>query len=402
MSNQWGQGGWGPPQQGYPQQPYQQGYQQPYNPQQNQFVQPPAGVPDPDKNRRIAGCGCLGIGCLLGSIVFVWELVIQTKMSSEASLLSIALAFIPVMIYLAVPYMVDRFDPEPWWALAGVFAWGALFATGVSGIVNTVVSMSIGGPAGDFVGATFSAPIIEELTKGMAILGIVIFLRREFDGVVDGIIYGTFAGIGFAAVENIGYYFRYREAMGMIFVVRGVLSPWLHPLFTSMTGIGFGLGREHGATWAKILFPAFGYAGAVFLHMVWNGSGFIMQGEGALFVKLGVGILLALVFFVIIVALVVRKGRTIREYLRDEVLVGTMTQEEVDLVCSAFGRLNATMRHGAAGRDFVKTAARLALSKWHSARAMKGQKMTISFGFIAPLRQELARLRGVMAARMQR
>jgi hypothetical protein len=69
--------------------------------------------------------------------------------------------------------------------------------------------------------------------------------------VVDGIIYGTFAGLGFAAVENVGYYFRFREDMGLIFLVRGVLSPWLHPLFTSMTGLGFGLAREVGTTWAK-------------------------------------------------------------------------------------------------------------------------------------------------------
>ena len=43
-----------------------------------------------------------------------------------------------------------------------------------------------------------------------------------------------------------------------------------------------------------------------------------------------------------------------------------------------------------------------ALSKWHTARAMRGKKQTISADFIVPLRREIARLRGLMLARMPR
>ena len=42
--------------------------------------------------------------------------------------------------------------------------------------------------------------------KGMAVFGVFFFLKREFDGVVDGVIYATFAALGFAATENIIYY----------------------------------------------------------------------------------------------------------------------------------------------------------------------------------------------------
>ena len=333
---------------------------------------------------------------MAGGALFLLELLGQTLTHSEAAAWSVLIAFLPVGLYLFIPYVVDRYDPEPWWALAAVFLWGALFATGVSGIFNTIVASVT---RSDFIAATFSAPFIEELTKGMAILGIVIFLRREFDGVVDGIIYGTFAAIGFAAVENVGYYFRYREAMGDVFIIRGVLSPWIHPLFTSMTGIGFGLGREHGAAWAKVVFPLGGFCAAMLLHATWNGTSFIFTGPEALIVKLALGLLFAVTFFAIIVVLVVRKGRTIREYLRDEVLIGNLSQQEVDLVCSPFGRLKARMSSGAVGPQFVRAAARLALSKWHTARAMKGQKRTISADFIVPLRQELARLRAQMQPR---
>jgi hypothetical protein len=98
-------------------------------------------------------------------------------------------------------------------------------------------------------------------------------------------------------------------------------------------------------------------------------------------------------FFGIIVGLVMRKGRIIRENLHDEVLIGSLSRDELRLICSPVGRLRATLRDGGLGRRFVGCGSRLGLCKWHAARAMKGDKETISTGLIAPLRQELARLR---------
>jgi hypothetical protein len=44
----------------------------------------------------------------------------------------------------------------------------------------------------------------------------------------------------------------------------------------------------------------------------------------------------------------------------------------------------------------------LALSKWHTARAMKGQKRTMSADFIAPLRQDIARIRAQLNTKAPR
>ncbi|MBI4703503.1 MAG: PrsW family intramembrane metalloprotease [Deltaproteobacteria bacterium] len=373
---------------------------------QQQFVQAVAGqgggVPDVDKTRRMIGFALWALGVLVGALLLLIVFVVPALMSSKAGQiistmgLAAVVAYIPVGLYLFVPWVIDRYDPEPWWALAGVFIWGACFATGVSGVINSV----LGSLFGEMVGAAISAPIFEEATKGMAILGMVIFLRREFDGVVDGIIYATFAAIGFAATENIIYYTRGELAgqMGQLFVMRGVLTPWIHPLFTSMTGIGFGLAREHGAGWAKLVFPLVGYGAAVFLHAWWNGM-LGLFGATAFVLNLVLGICMALAFFVIICVLVWRKGRTIRKFLEDEVLIGTITQEELELICSPVGRLTALFSwRGWTGRKFIRAGARLALHKWHTARAMKGQKLTISMDFIAPLRQELGRLRAEMAS----
>src|SRR4029078_10117211 len=97
-------------------------------------------------------------------------------------------------------------------------------------------------------------------------------------------------------------------------------------------------------------------------------------------------------FFIMICMLVYRKGKTIRQYLRDEVLIGNLSQEGVALICSPIGRLQCTLSwRGGVGRKFIAAGARLALSKWHTARALRGSKRTVSADLIVPSLHEMKR-----------
>jgi protease PrsW len=380
---------------------------------------------NPHRVRAIVGAVLYALFMAAGAAILLILFVIEPLSGKnfdarfDAMVLGAMLAFPPLIIYLWVPWIIDRFDPEPWWCLALALLWGGVAAAGFSGLINTEAvdtaqSMYGGGKqAAEFaevIGACVSAPLVEEFWKGLAVFGIFFFLRREFDGVVDGIIYGTFAALGFAATENVTYYSRaslvetlghQQGALTTAFVLRGLLSPWGHPLYTSMTGIGFGIARETERAWLRWLAPVFGYLFAAFLHGVWNGAATI---SGMLvMLMLPLWLLFNLAFFAIIIWLVVRKGRIIRDNLRDEILIGTLSQEELNLICSPFGRLKATFSYGGGvGRRFVRHGARLGLCKWHAARAIKGKKETISMGFIVPLRQELAKLRYEMLQRMGR
>src|ERR1019366_6561562 len=171
--------------------------------------------------------------------------------------------------------------------------------------------------------------------------------------------------------------------------------------YTSMTGIGFGISRETNKTWLKWMAPMFGYCAAMFLHATWNTAATI---SGFLFiVMLPLWFLFVAAFLGILIWLVVRKGRIIRMHLQDEGLLGTMTRDELALVTSPWGGLRATFGWGGApGRKFVRTAARLGLSKWHAGRAMKGRKRTVSADWIAPLRQELGELRMAVSRALRR
>jgi protease PrsW len=435
MSNHYGrppgQGGHGHPQQQRHHGHGHQGWNQPhqgYGPPPGQghgYGAPPGGygaaayagaqvvAPDPYGTRKMVGLTLYIIAMLAGivlNIIFQMLEIFGSRNPArmfEAVMTGALFALIPLGVYLFVPAIIDRYDPEPWWCLTMAFFWGAIVATGFSGFINTMVHGAAAGvfgkQGGIFITTVICAPIVEEFWKGLAVLGAFYFLRREFDGVVDGIIYATFCALGFAAIENISYYARsdVRDALGATFFVRGILAPWGHPLYTSMTGIGFGLARESAKTWVRLLAPLIGYMVGVTLHAIWNFVPTVI-GE-AFFLLLPVWLIFVFSFFAIIVVLVMRKGRTIRSHLRDEVLLGNLSQDELELICSPVGRLKCTFSwRGKAGREFIRSGARLALSKWHTARAMQGQKRTISADFIAPMRQELRRLRGELVARMPR
>src|SRR5262249_9859326 len=127
-----------------------------------------------------------------------------------AELMAVLFAVPACFVYMWVPVLIDRFEPEPWWMLLMTFLWGALAATGIAYLLNTAAGQAgqalAGRDGGEFLSSVVSAPLVEEGAKGLALLGLFWFMRREFDGLVDGVVYATFAALGFAMTENILYY----------------------------------------------------------------------------------------------------------------------------------------------------------------------------------------------------
>lgn len=393
--------------------------------QQNQAYRMPAPAPpanlsaSSEKTRRVVGWAVYVLGMLVGGLLLFALFLVPPLLDAKSLMLQAmgtgALFALPLLgVYIWVPWIVDRYDPEPLWALVAVLLWGAIAACGFSAAINSLVggvAYLIGGKSfGEVVGACISAPLVEEFFKGFAIFWMFYFRKRDFDGVVDGIIYATFVALGFAAVENIVYYARAAEVdmlkgaggalVGTVFI-RGIVAPWGHPLYTAMTGIGFGIARETRSTAKRWLAPLVGYLAAVFLHFVWNMAA-TLSGTLVL-VMLPIWFLMVLGFACLVIWLVVRKGRIIRDHLKDEIFMGNLTQTELVMITSFFGRWKASFSFGGkAGRRFVDAAARLALSKWHADRAMGGKKGTVSADFVVPLRQQLHTLRAEVSRALGR
>ena len=200
-------------------------------------------------------------------------------------LIGVSLALLPVPVVVAALRWLDRYEPEPSGLLLFAFFWGATVAALVSAVLNTASVIAIartGGGSGMDTTAVLVAPWIEEAAKGAAVLLVLVFRRREFDGVVDGIVIGGLAGLGFAFTENVLYFGRAflagQEqslttgfyAVGFTFVLRAVLSPFVHPLFTAITGIGLGIAARSANSSTRMVAPLAGYLLAVVLHAAWN------------------------------------------------------------------------------------------------------------------------------------
>ncbi len=350
----------------------------------------------------------IGIGLLIQIVMLIVLPVLADGSVAVMMLFLGAVIAIPAcLIYMVVPLLIDRFEPEPWRTLAMAFLWGAIGAGGLSLLINTTMSLiggAIAGPSGaTFFGAVVSAPIVEELTKGLAPLGMFLFMRRQFDGKVDGFIYASFSGLGFAVMENSVYYGRGLATGDFVhqFLIRGVLRPWNHAFYCAMFGIGLGIARETTKRRVKWLAPTAGLFVGISLHGFWNAHGFLLgvfgirAGLWSQLVLTAFYFLIVLVMVGTIIYFVVHEGRVMRAQLQDEVLIGNLSQADIDLAVHPFGRYKARFGPGGSERreQLVKAIIRLAMTKSHAGRAHAGKAFTVSMGAIGPLRKEVLRLR---------
>jgi len=199
----------------------------------------------------------------------------------EKVVLTAIVVAIPTYFYAWLVRSIDRFEKEPIGYLMWAFFWGAVPSVigGIilQGILSIPVNDVLGAStvAGAFAMAAIAAPVTEEILKALAVAIIYFTRRREFDGWVDGIVYGATAGFGFAYVENILYLVNKTETPSQwvtLFLVRVVALGFMHGFWTSMTGIGFGFARYIQNPLSKSLVIALGLLAAISGHLIHNGS----------------------------------------------------------------------------------------------------------------------------------
>ena len=280
--------------------------------------------------------------------------VIGFEVGINGFVIGFLMASVPVPFYVAFALWVDRFEPEPAWLLALAFVWGAAIAVFFSLIFNSlnegILTAVAGAASASTLTAVLSAPFVEELTKGAALLLLFVWKRDEFDNVTDGIVYATMVGLGFAMTENVQYYGRaVAEGSGgamAVFFMRGVMGPFAHPLFTSMTGIGLGLASHARGRAARLLLPPAGLALAVLLHAAWNASAFFTGATENGLIMLGSYFVVMVPTFVSLLAVVGfalrREGRVLREQLRADCERGLFTHDEYLRLCSLRQRAGAS------------------------------------------------------------
>jgi len=266
-----------------------------------------------------------------------------TFLGPAASVIGAILAALPFVAVFFAVRLVDRWEPEPRGLIVFAVAWGATASVAIALGVDLVLTIATGG-SGDIDGAVIQAPIVEEIAKGLGIVILYAAARRAFDGPVDGIVYGALIGAGFAFTENVLYFAQsFIEGGGgqvtATFILRGILSPFAHLMFTSLTGFAFGLAARRSLPLGRALgYGVIGLLGAIALHALWNGSALLGDFFG-LYLTLQVP--LFVVFVIGIVLLRREEARLTRARLGEYAAAGWFTAQEVDMLATAAGRRNA-------------------------------------------------------------
>jgi protease PrsW len=261
------------------------------------------------------------------------------------------LAVLPcVLAYFLFIRAADRYEPEPLWLLLLMLAWGAFGASLTAivgdalgaGALQLALDLGADDPMLQASTATFVAPLVEESTKGIALVVLLLAAAigyRELDGPLDGAIYGGVIGLGFTLAEDSLYLGQAMAeggagAFGATFFFRTLLAGLGHASFTAVTGLGVGLAAASREPLLKLVLPLAGWMGAVGLHFVHNLLCTFLLAEGVgVVVKLLLFWLFDLLFFLLVVALVLRDRYLVRNGLADEVGV-LLDRRELDRVTS--------------------------------------------------------------------
>jgi RsiW-degrading membrane proteinase PrsW (M82 family) len=259
--------------------------------------------------------------------------------------------FAPMFLFAAFVNWLDRFEKEPKLLLGAAFMWGVVIAGAGAYILNTAFGIGIyvltgSEGAAEFGTTSIVAPIIEEGLKGLAVLIVFLMFRKEFDSILDGVVYAGITAMGFAAIENVLYIYRngYQEAgwegFWTLVVIRVILVGWMHPFFTAFTGIGLAVARMSRNTLLKILAVPGGFSLAVLTHAFHNTfSGLIGGFEGLIVGTLVdyVGYALMLGF---IIWMIVNERNILKRNLHEEVTNGLISPGQYKRAIS-FSQTNA-------------------------------------------------------------
>lgn len=306
-----------------------------------------------DRGLRLARMTAVAVAVALAGLA-LWALYrdVNAVIGGSALLWGLLFAFVPVVPLTAAFVLLDRFRPEPTKLLALAMVWGALGATYIALRLNAWLAAQVGDLHGASArSAVFIAPWVEETAKGAVIFAIVLWRRHRFNAVLAGLVYGGLAGVGFAFTENIVYYGQVFQqvsissdgsaalhAVEQLFLWRGLAAPFVHPMFTMLTGAGIGIAVRHRQIGVRILAPVAGFCAAVLLHMSYNTIASFATGEGlaAVYVALLLPTLLGLAAGVLVVRHHERAALAAR--LQDYSVYGWLKPGVVPYITTASGR----------------------------------------------------------------
>jgi RsiW-degrading membrane proteinase PrsW (M82 family) len=211
----------------------------------------------------------------LGQIALAGVLVIDQPVLGVLAALSV----VPALFVALTLWYWDPTTREPVELIAITFLLSMLFAS-FAATVNTLVrpGFTVFGGAGVILFYFLVVGPIEEMVKWLAIR-VRAYNSDAFRTVLDGVVYGAIAGLGFAAIENFIYVVGASVESAQVGGAGGVGSATLtaaarafvgpgHVVFSAWAGFYLGLAKFNPDNWAPIVVK--GLLIAAFIHALYN------------------------------------------------------------------------------------------------------------------------------------
>lgn len=281
-----------------------------------------------------------------------------------------------VVCYLVIVRLVDMNEKEPLWAMAAFFILGA----GVS----VALVQAVGTPVLDL--QPLLGAVIKEVARfgaiGVGVVGLLIYGRKrgwdEFNGLLDGIVYGATVGLGFATA---------REVMNQVllasFVVPGeeagmfagfhkvFLTGLAEGIFGAIIGAGIGAAVESRSKALRVVWPIVGLGAAMAANWgyVALGKGNALGGtQGLVRAQIALALPVVIVVAVVVFALLSER-RAIRDQLASEQEAGVVTAADLSLLTSVLARETT----------YLKTLLSGKIGPWLKLKVLHNRQVQLAF-----------------------
>lgn len=245
----------------------------------------------------------------------------------ERLLITAIVLAIPVYFYTSSLANIDRFEKKPLPSLINAFACGSILAITFSQILPHIFSISAPPIFSEAtwedspLKALIGIAVTQEILKGIVVAIIYLRCRREFNGWVDGIVYGATVGLGFAYVDNIFDLTNQTDSWVewiQVFFSHSLVFCGMEAFWTGLVGIGFGFTRYTHVTSQKVIVILSGLIAAILAHVIHNIALILIQ-EKLWLMSLFNYMALALLAILLLLANRYIARQRLRIYLSDEV-----------------------------------------------------------------------------------
>jgi RsiW-degrading membrane proteinase PrsW (M82 family) len=154
-------------------------------------------------------------------------------MTYSSDFLIILLASLIGFAYLLKVRSFDIYEKEPIFKLILVSLFGGVLSVIISLTLYEFVDVEL-----NFIDAIIKIGLIEELSKLFALMILYRFIKKDFNEIVDGIIYMTAVALGFSVIENIMYSFSYEDPFNLL-IRRSFFATLGHISFSGYLGLAY-------------------------------------------------------------------------------------------------------------------------------------------------------------------